>query len=66
MDEKTVRVVLQVPEDMMRFLERLAARRQLNTRAVTKAIRFCIQEEMKREAKGTGGPSKIEDFRALL
>ena len=65
MDEKTTRIALQVPDDMMRFLERLAARQRLDTRTITKAIRFCIREEMKREAK-TLAPSRSENLQALL
>ena len=49
MDEATTRVVLQIPDDMMRFLDRLAARQGFKTRALTKAIRFCIREEIARE-----------------
>ena len=65
MDEKTVRVVLQIPDDMLEFLGRLAYRQGFNTRAIAKAIRFCIREEAKREAK-TSSPSRDKDLQALL
>lgn len=45
MDENLTRIVVQMPEDMVRFLERLAARQNFKTRS--KAIRFCIRGEMK-------------------
>jgi hypothetical protein len=49
MDEKTVRVALQIPEDMIGFLERLASREGFEARKTGRAIRWCIREEMKRE-----------------
>lgn len=48
MDEKTVRVALQLPEDMIRFLERLAEREKFEKRKKGKAIRRCIYEAMNR------------------
>lgn len=62
MDEKTLRVVMQLPESMVAFLDRIRERDGFKARA--RAIRHCIREEMKRE--NIGGPSKIKDFRALL
>lgn len=56
MDEITVRIVVQIPENMVEFLERLATRRGLKSRA--KAIRFCIREEMKR--------SEIQQAKSVL
>ena len=49
MDEKTVRIALQIPEDMLRFLERLARREGFEARKTGRAIRWCIREEMKRQ-----------------
>jgi hypothetical protein len=48
-DEKTVRVALQIPEDMIGFLERLSRRQGFEARKTGRAIRWCIREEMKRE-----------------
>jgi hypothetical protein len=49
MDEKTVRIALQIPEDMIGFLERLARREGFEARKIGRAIRWCIREAMKRE-----------------
>ena len=47
MDEPTTRVVVHVTDDMREFLERLAVSQHFEKRAITKAIRFCIRQEMK-------------------
>ena len=63
MDEKTFRIVMQIPESMVAFLDRIRERDGFKARA--RAIRYCIREEMKREAK-TSSPSRNEDLQALL
>ena len=63
MDENTRRVNGLVPEDVFFWLEDVAKR---NGWTFSRALRWAVQETMKREPKGTGGPSKIQDFRALL
>ena len=49
MDEKTVRIALQVPEDMIRVLDRVSKREGFETRKIGRAIRWCIREEAKRQ-----------------
>ena len=51
MDEKTVRIAVQIPKDMVGFLERLARREGFEARKIGRAIRWCIREAMKRESR---------------
>jgi metal-responsive CopG/Arc/MetJ family transcriptional regulator len=48
MDEATTRIVALLPVDMMQFLDRVAKQNGFKTRS--RALRFCIQEEWKRQA----------------
>ena len=63
MDEKTQRVVAFFPEETVAELKAVAEARGWN---LSRTVRWAVRETLKREPKGTGGPSKIQDFRALL
>lgn len=63
MDEKTELVGTRFPEEVVAWLRGEAKARNWN---LSRTVRWAVQETMKREPKGTGGPSKIQDFRALL
>ena len=61
MDEKTQVVVVRFPENLVAGLKTLAEARGWT---VSRAVREAVREMVRRET--TGGPSKIQDFRALL